>query len=73
MAAFVQDKWRFNDHLTLSLGVRYDLEVIPVPETDDPLVSTYPVDKNNIQPRVGRHLRPGRRPEHRPRRLRPLL
>ncbi len=53
IAAFIQDKWRFNDALTLSLGLRYDLERIPIPETDDPLVSTYPVDKNNLAPRFG--------------------
>jgi hypothetical protein len=53
VSAFVQDKWRMNRRLTLSLGVRYDLEVIPIPETDDPLVDQYPVDKNNFQPRVG--------------------
>ena len=50
---FAQDKWRFNPHLTLSLGLRYDLEAIPIPETDDPLVSKAPVDKNNLAPRVG--------------------
>jgi hypothetical protein len=52
-SGFAQDKWRFNTHLTLSLGLRYDLEKIPIPETDDPLVTTYPVDKNNFAPRVG--------------------
>jgi len=55
-ATFVQDKWKLTNHLTLSLGLRYDLEVIPVPEIDNPLFdssSDYPVDKNNIQPRVG--------------------
>jgi len=53
VSTFVQDKWRFNNSLTVSLGARYDLELIPIAETDDPLVSTYPVDKNNFQPRVG--------------------
>jgi Carboxypeptidase regulatory-like domain/TonB dependent receptor-like, beta-barrel len=53
VSAFVQDKWRFNQRLTLSLGLRYDIEIIPIAETDDPLVDTYPVDKNNFQPRVG--------------------
>jgi len=53
VAAFAQDKWRFTPQLTLSLGLRYDLEVIPIPETDDPLVSKYPVDRNNFAPRVG--------------------
>lgn len=55
-AAFVQDKWKVSDGLTLSLGVRYDLEVIPIRELDNPLFSNpdaYPVDKNNIAPRVG--------------------
>jgi hypothetical protein len=55
--AFVQDKWRVNPRLTLSLGVRYDLEVIPIragvvaplmPDNAD-----YPVDKNNVAPRFG--------------------
>ena len=53
VAAFAQDKWRLNQRLTLSLGLRYDIEIIPVPITDDPLVDAYPVDKNNFQPRLG--------------------
>jgi hypothetical protein len=53
VAGFAQDKWRFTPHLTLSLGLRYDLEIIPIPETDDPLVSKYPVDRNNFAPRLG--------------------
>ncbi len=55
-AAFAQDKWKVNDRLTLSVGVRYDLEVIPTPGVDQPalgLVGAYPVDKNNWGPRVG--------------------
>jgi hypothetical protein len=52
-AAFVQDKWHVTPRLTASLGLRYELERLPIPETDDPLVSKYPVDKNNIGPRVG--------------------
>jgi outer membrane receptor protein involved in Fe transport len=52
-SGFVQDKWRFTPRLTLSLGLRYDLEVIPVPLIDSPLVSETPVDKNNFQPRFG--------------------
>ncbi len=39
--------------LTLSLGLRYDLEILPLAETDNPLVESYPVDKNNFQPRLG--------------------
>jgi hypothetical protein len=53
VSGFVQDKWRVNNKLTMSLGARYDLEIIPIAEYDDPLVSEYPVDRNNIQPRVG--------------------
>ncbi|HET7618266.1 MAG TPA: hypothetical protein VFK20_07140, partial [Vicinamibacterales bacterium] len=53
ISSFVQDKWRPNRKLTVSLGLRYDLEIIPIPETDDPLVDSYPTDKNNFQPRVG--------------------
>jgi hypothetical protein len=52
-AGFGQDKWRVSPRLTLSLGLRYDLEAMPIPETDDPLVSKAPVDKNNFAPRLG--------------------
>ena len=42
---------------TLSVGVRYDLEIIPLDETDNPLFpagdKNYPVDKNNFSPRIG--------------------
>jgi len=40
----------------VSMGVRYDLEVIPIDETDNPLFSDptkYPIDKNNVAPRLG--------------------
>jgi len=52
-STFVQDKWRFNKNLTFSAGLRYDLERIPIAETDDPLVMKYPTDDNNVQPRLG--------------------
>ena len=52
-AGFAQDKWRFSPRLTFSLGLRYEIEAIPISETDDPLVSKYPVDKNNFAPRLG--------------------
>lgn len=54
--AFVQDKWKVNGRLTLSLGLRYDLERIPLEENDNPRFADpddYPVDGNNIAPRVG--------------------
>jgi hypothetical protein len=56
VAAFAQDKWRVTSRATLSLGLRYDLEVQPIPEVDNPQFSDpqdYPVDRNNIAPRIG--------------------
>jgi outer membrane receptor protein involved in Fe transport len=53
---FAQDKWNVNDRSTVSLGLRYDLEKLPIDETDNPLFSNpndYPVDRNNISPRLG--------------------
>ena len=72
-SAFAQDKWRFTKDLTVSLGLRYDLERIPLAEPDNPLVEKYPTDDNNIQPRVGSDLQPQRRQERRSRRIRPVL
>ena len=54
--AFLQDKWQLNRRLTLSLGLRYDIEKIPIEELDNPEFSNpddYPVDNNNIAPRIG--------------------
>ena len=53
---FAQDKWKINGRTTLSIGVRYDLELIPIDETGNPLFAsgaTYPTDKNNFAPRIG--------------------
>ena len=54
---FAQDKWRMGRSATLSIGLRYDLEIIPLDETDNPLFpasdKNYPVDKNNFSPRIG--------------------
>ena len=36
VAAFAQDKWRVTNRATLSLGLRYDLEVQPIAELDNP-------------------------------------
>jgi hypothetical protein len=46
-SAYAQDKWRIGRRLTLSLGMRYDIEWIPLGE------GGYPVDGNNLAPRVG--------------------
>ena len=53
ISGFAQDKWRLNRNFTVSLGARYDVEMIPIAETDDPLVDKYPTDRNNIAPRLG--------------------
>ncbi len=48
--------------LTLSLGLRYDLEVIPLREEDNPRFpdpADYPVDRNNLAPRLGFAFDPG--------------
>ncbi len=55
--AFVQDKWSLRRNTTLSIGLRYDLEVIPLDERDNPLFPAddkdYPVDMDNFSPRIG--------------------
>ncbi len=54
---FAQDKWKMGNKLTSSLGARYDLEVLPTPNQDNPMFEDnpdgYPTDLNNFSPRVG--------------------
>ncbi len=53
---FAQDKWKLGNNLTLSLGARYDVEILPTPNQDNPLFtdrSDYPRDNNNVSPRIG--------------------
>ena len=56
---FAQDKWQPRANLTLSLGVRYDVQVAPIDSgRDNPLFSEVgaghrPVDANNVAPRLG--------------------
>ncbi len=48
LSSFLQDEWRVGRNLTLNLGVRYDVELVrDIPDWPAP------VDKNNIDPRVG--------------------
>ena len=56
VAAFAQDKWHVSNRTTVSLGLRYDLEVQPISEVDNPEFpdpTKYPLDTNNIAPRIG--------------------
>jgi outer membrane receptor protein involved in Fe transport len=56
LGLFVQDKWKVTGRLTATLGVRYDVERIPIAERNNPDFANendYPVDGNNIQARVG--------------------
>jgi hypothetical protein len=54
---FAQDKWKLRNNLTLSLGARYDFEILPTPNQDNPLFAgredEHPKDLNNVSPRVG--------------------
>lgn len=54
---FIQDKWQLNERTTVSLGLRYDLEIFPtLDQSDNPLFAPGQktnVDKNNIAPRLG--------------------
>jgi hypothetical protein len=56
LGAFAQDKWRVNRRLSLNVGARYDVEIIPIREKNNPRFRSendYPVDKNNVSPRLG--------------------
>jgi hypothetical protein len=52
LGVFVQDDWRARDSLTLTAGVRYDLQWLPEPITPD---------TNNVSPRAGLSWAPGDR------------
>ncbi len=59
-AFYAQDTWKVRPTVTLNLGLRYDLQVVPQPpqpNTATPLLtrftSTINTDKNNFGPRIG--------------------
>jgi len=62
-AGFVQDNWRLRPGLTVSAGLRYEYELLPLPQQPNVAVdaafgqtgatSVFPEDRNNFGPRVG--------------------
>ncbi len=54
---FAQDRWKLNNNVTLNFGARYDVEILPTPNQDNPLFADdpdgYPMDLNNVSPRFG--------------------
>jgi hypothetical protein len=56
LAFFVQDDWRIRPRLTISLGLRWDTELMPSPQIPNPsfpLTSSFPNDRKGFGPRVG--------------------
>jgi len=60
VAAFFEDSWKVKKNLTLNLGVRYDVQLIPQPPQPNTATrlttlytSTINIDKNNFAPRFG--------------------
>jgi len=58
--AFLEDSWKIRPNITLNLGVRYDIQVVPQPpkpNTSTPLTTLYTskinTDSNNFAPRLG--------------------
>jgi hypothetical protein len=56
IAFFAEDSWRVLPKLSLTLGLRYEYEMLPSPILPNPAVpqtASFPSDKNNLGPRVG--------------------
>jgi Carboxypeptidase regulatory-like domain/TonB dependent receptor len=62
-AGFVQDDWRVSPVLTVHAGVRYEYELLPLPQQPNAAMdavfgavgatNVYPEDRNNVGPRLG--------------------
>jgi outer membrane receptor protein involved in Fe transport len=56
LAFFAEDSWKVSPRLTLSLGLRYEYQMLPSPylvNPNAPQTANRPADKNNWGPRVG--------------------
>jgi hypothetical protein len=56
LAFYVQDDIRWTPRLTVNLGLRYEVQLMPEPQIPNPLfpqTAQFPTDKNNFGPRVG--------------------
>lgn len=56
LAFYMQDDWRWSPRLTVNLGLRYEVELMPDPQIPNPLfpqTNQFPTDKNNFGPRGG--------------------
>ncbi|MBS1823559.1 MAG: carboxypeptidase regulatory-like domain-containing protein [Acidobacteria bacterium] len=63
LAGFVQERWRLRANLSVSAGVRYEYELLPLPQRPNAALdavfgsigatSVFPEDRNNFGPRVG--------------------
>ncbi|HVS80893.1 MAG TPA: carboxypeptidase regulatory-like domain-containing protein [Pyrinomonadaceae bacterium] len=55
-AFYIQDDWRWSRRLTVNLGLRYEVELLPNAQFPNPIfpqTSVLPSDKNNFGPRGG--------------------
>ena len=56
LAFYVQDDWRWSPRLTVNLGLRYEVELMPEPQIPNPTfpqTNQFPTDTNNFGPRGG--------------------